>query len=130
MVKILVIEDDAEIVEFMSIAFSTAWPAVEMISTHHGKEGIDLVKTQQPDAVLLDLGLPDISGFDVLKRIRAFSEVPVIIESVRGSEYDVANGLSCGADEYIVKPFGQLELVARVKAVCRSFATPDGDGSR
>ena len=130
MVKILVIEDDAEIVEFISMAFDNSWPGTETISTHHGRKGLELCQTQKPDAVLLDVGLPDISGFDVLKRIRAFSEVPVIIESVRGSEYDVANGLSCGADEYIVKPFGQLELVARVKAVCRGFATPDGDGSR
>ena len=126
--KILVIEDDAEIIEYISMAFDTGWPVIEMISTHQGKEGIKFVKTQQPDAVLLDVGLPDISGFDVLKRIRAFSEVPVIIESVRGSEHDVVKGLSLGADEYIVKPFGQLELVAKVKAVCRSFAGTDGDG--
>lgn len=120
--KILVIEDDAEIIEFISIAFDIGWPGVELVSTHQGNTGLELVETEAPDAVILDLGLPDISGFDVLKRIRTFSAVPVIIISVRGSESDIVKGLDWGADEYIQKPFGQLELLARVKAVLRRTA--------
>jgi two-component system KDP operon response regulator KdpE len=127
--KILVIEDDAEIIEFISIAFDIGWPGVELVSTHQGNKGLELVETEAPDAVILDLGLPDISGFDVLKQIRAFSAVPVIIESVRGSETDIVKGLDWGADEYIVKPFGQLELLARVKAVLRRTACRDVSGS-
>ncbi|RJO62952.1 MAG: DNA-binding response regulator [Dehalococcoidia bacterium] len=123
--KILVIEDDAEIIEFISIAFDIGWPGVELVSTHQGNTGLELVETEAPDAVILDLGLPDISGFDVLKQIRAFSEVPVIIVSVRGSEADIVKGLDWGADEYILKPFGQLELLARVKAVLRRTSGRD-----
>jgi two-component system KDP operon response regulator KdpE len=79
----------------------------------------ELVESDLPDVVILDLGLPDISGFDVLKQIRTFSEVPVIIETVRNNESDIVKGLDWGADEYIIKPFGQLELLAKVKAVLR-----------
>lgn len=117
--KVLVIEDDADIVEFISIAFDMYSPAIEMISTHLGYSGLKLVESASPNIVLLDIGLPDIDGLDALKQIRAFSEVPVIIESVQGDETVVAKGLSWGADNYIVKPFGQLELLARVKAVTR-----------
>jgi DNA-binding response OmpR family regulator len=122
--KILIIEDDAEIIEFVSIALDISWPASEMISTHQGNAGVQLVETAAPDVVLLDLGLPDIDGLDVLKQIRAFSEVPVIIISVRADEPTVVKGLEWGADEYIVKPFGQLELLARIRAVLRR-STPE-----
>ena len=117
--KILVIEDDAEIREFVSIALDVSWPITEMIATHQGNDGVQLVETAAPDVVLLDLGLPDIDGLDVLKQIRAFSEVPIIIISVRADEPTIVKGLEWGADEYIVKPFGQLELLARIRAVLR-----------
>ncbi len=90
-----------------------------MISTHQGEAAAGLVESESPDIVILDLGLPDISGFEVLKDIRLFSDVPVIIVTVRDSEADVVKGLNLGADEYVVKPFGQFELLARVKAVLR-----------
>ena len=123
--KVLVIEDDAEIVEFISIAFDVGWPGAEIISTHQGNTGVKLAKTEAPDAILLDLALPDISGFDVLKQIRAFSKVPVIIESVKRSEANIVKGLDFGANAYIVKPFGQFELLARTKTVLRrTLKTP------
>jgi DNA-binding response OmpR family regulator len=118
--KILIIEDDAEIVEFISIAFSVGLPEVNVISTHEGSAGIGLARTENPDAVILDIGLPDMSGFEVLKQIRAFSKVPIIIESVAASEANIVKGLEWGADEYIVKPFGQFEFLARIKPVLRS----------
>jgi DNA-binding response OmpR family regulator len=121
--RLLVIEDDTDIVEFISIAFDISWPAFEILSTHQGQSGLELVEAKSPDVIILDLGLPDIDGLDVLKQIRAFSSVPVIIESVRGDESTIVKGLDWGADEYIVKPFGQMELLARVKAVLRR-ATP------
>jgi two-component system response regulator VicR len=117
--KILLIEDDADIIEFISIAFDIGWPEIEIIKTHHGNTGLELVESETPDAVILDLGLPDMSGFEVLKQIRAFSAVPVIIVSARGGEASIVKGLDWGADEYILKPFGQLELLARVKSVLR-----------
>jgi two-component system response regulator VicR len=118
--KILIIEDDAEIVEFISLAFEVGWPGTELISTHQGETGIELVETKSPDIIILDLGLPDIIVFEVLKRIRLFSTTPVIIVTVRESEADIVKGLEWGADEYVIKPFGQLELLARVRAVIRS----------
>ena len=118
--KVMIIEDNAEIVEYISIAFDIGWPGTELIKTSEGVKAIELIGSRSPDVVILDLGLPDVSGFDVLKNIRLFSDVPVIIATVRDSEADIVKGLDFGADEYIVKPFGQLELLARVKAVLRN----------
>ncbi len=117
--KVLIIEDDPEIVEFVDIAFEVGWLGTKLLSAHQGNRGVELAESESPDVVILDLGLPDISGFEVLKQIRLFSRVPVIIVTVRDSEADIVKGLELGADEYVVKPFGQLELLARVKAVLR-----------
>ncbi len=118
--KVLIVEDDNEIVEFISLAFETGWPGAEMVTTHHGSHAVELVESESPDIVILDLGLPDIDGFDVLKQIRLFSTVPIIITTVRDSEADIVKGLEWGAEEYVPKPFGQLELLARVRTVLRS----------
>ena len=117
--RVLVIEDDREIVEIISLVFEIRWPEAQVVSTNLGKKGVELVESENPDVVILDLGLPDISGFDVLGEIRAFSDVPVLILTVRGDEADVVRGLERGADEYMVKPFRQLELVSRVQALIR-----------
>ena len=79
--KVLLIEDDAEMAEFVSIAFSVGWPGTELFITHQGRQGIEFTETKDPDIVILDIGLPDISGYDVLKQIRTFSQVPIIIET-------------------------------------------------
>ena len=117
--KVLIIEDNEEIVEAVSVAFQIRWPQVKITSTDRGGEGIELAETESPDLIILDLGLPDISGFDVLKQIRLFSSIPIVILTVRGDEVDVVKGLELGADEYIIKPFRQLEMLSRVKAVLR-----------
>jgi len=117
--KVLIIEDDREIVEIISLAFEIRWPDVKLVSTHLGEKGIELVESENPDVVILDLGLPDISGFDVLKEIRTFSNVPIVILTVRGEEADIVKGLEWGADDYITKPFRQLELLSRIKALTR-----------
>jgi len=117
--KILLIEDDREIVDAISLAFQIRWPEAILISTRLGQKGAELVETESPDIVILDLGLPDISGFEVLKQIRLFSQVPTIILTVRSEEADVVKGLEWGADDYITKPFRQLEFLARVKALIR-----------
>jgi two-component system KDP operon response regulator KdpE len=84
-----------------------------------------MVESQAPDVVILDLGLPDISGFEVLKQIRLFSRLPVIILTVMGDEANIVRGLEYGADDYVVKPFRQMEFLARVKAVIRRQSRPD-----
>ena len=117
--SLIVIEDNEETVGAISIAFQIRWPEVEIISAGEGAKGIELVETRTPDLVILDIGLPDMSGFEVLKRIRLFSAVPVIILTVRGEETDVIRGLEGGADEYIVKPFRQLELLSRAATLLR-----------
>jgi two-component system response regulator VicR len=125
--KLLVIEDDDEIVEAISLAFQIRWPEAQVISTRSGKKGIELVESELPDIVILDLGLPDINGFDVLRKIRLFSQVPIIIVSVRAEEADIIKGLEWGADDYIIKPFRQLELLARIKAQIRRQGQPEGE---
>jgi len=117
--KALVIEDDANILEAISLIFQLRWPEMEVVSSPLGEESIAMVETESPDVVLLDINLPDISGFQVLSEIRRFSDVPVIILTVRGAETDRVKGLELGADDYIVKPFSHVELLARVKAVLR-----------
>ncbi len=116
---VVLIEDDAEIVEAVTLTFKIRWPQATFLSTDSGQEGVTLVEKNNPDLVILDLGLPDTSGYNVLKDIRRFSHVPVIILTARGEETDIVRGLELGADEYIVKPFRQMELLARVKAVMR-----------
>lgn len=123
--KVLAIEDDHEIVEVLSLAFQIRWPEVKFVSTHLGVEGAGLVESENPDVVILDLGLPDISGFDVLKEIRTFSDVPIMILTVRGEETDVVKGLEWGADDYMVKPFRQLELLSRIQALTRRANASD-----
>jgi DNA-binding response OmpR family regulator len=113
--KVLIIEDDQETVEVISLAFKMRWPEAELISAKLGEEGLQLLKSESPQAVILDLGLPDISGFEVLRRIRNVSKVPVVIMSVRRDEAIVVKAIEYGADEYITKPFRQLVLLDKVK---------------
>lgn len=117
--KILVIEDDPSIVEFLETALQIGWPEARLVSASRGKRGIEMVEGSRPDIVLLDLGLPDINGFDVLKRIRSFSDVPVVITTVSGEEGNVVRGLALGANDYVTKPLRPLELIARMKALVR-----------
>jgi PAS domain S-box-containing protein len=123
--KVLTIEDDPEIVDSISLAFDKDWPEAKLISTRMGEEGIDLVETESPDIVILDLGLPDIDGLDVLKSIRLFSSVPIVILTVRGEERDVTRGLDYGANDYVAKPFRKSELLARLKAQLRKQTSED-----
>ncbi len=117
--KILVIEDDKNIVETLCIALGIRWPDAAIITTGLGQDGIRIIQEEAPDAVVLDIGLPDISGFDVLKKIRSFSNVPVIILTLRREEADIIRGLELGADDYQVKPFRPMELLSRIQAQVR-----------
>lgn len=122
--KVLIIEDNPEIVEVICFAFELDWPEAIVTATHLGEEGLELLQTESPDAVILDLGLPDISGFEVLKRIRHLSQIPVIILSAMSDEDYVVKALEYGADEYITKPFRPLELLTRVKILSSREMVP------
>jgi DNA-binding response OmpR family regulator len=123
--KLVIIEDEKSIIDAIGLAFEFRWPGVNLFSASSGKEGINLVKNESPDVVILDINLPDMSGFDVLKNIREFSKVPVIILTVRSEDQDILRGLETGADDYIIKPFNYLTMLARVKSVLRRYeSTP------
>ncbi len=117
--KVLVVEDDPGIIEVVSLCFQLRWSGATVVAAPTGQKGIELVETESPEVVILDIGLPDIDGYKVLKEIRRFSDVPVLMLTVRGEDTDVAKGLELGADDYITKPFSHIELIARVQAVIR-----------
>ena len=122
--KIVVIEDDKSITDAIKVAFEFRWPEVASNAAMTGRDGIRKVREESPDIVILDINLPDMTGFTVLKEIRKFSAVPVIILTVRSDDEDMLTGLEAGADDYIIKPFNYLTLLARVKAVLRRTEKP------
>jgi DNA-binding response OmpR family regulator len=128
-IKVLVVEDSPEIQEAASLIFELHWPEATVIQALKGGEGIEKARLEKPDIVLLDLGLPDMDGLRVLKEVRGFSNVPVIILTVRGEEMDKVRGLEMGADDYVVKPFAHRELLARMKAVLARQASPAAGGT-
>ncbi len=117
--KILVVDDDQQILNALTIGFRLQWPGSTVIPAGDAASGLRMFFEQEPDVVLLDVGMPDRSGYDVLQEIRSVSDTPVIMLTARGEETDQVQGLELGADDYVVKPFGHLALVARIKAVLR-----------
>ena len=122
--KILLVEDAPQVVESLTLAFQLQWSDVEIVSTGEGETAIELVETERPDVVLLDVGLPDIDGYKVLQAIRDFSDTPVIMLTARDETMDKVKGLELGADDYITKPFDHLELLARIRTVLRRLDMP------
>jgi two-component system, OmpR family, KDP operon response regulator KdpE len=117
-IKILVIDDEVQIRKLLRISFESQKYSVEEAGT--GTEGIKLLPMVQPDIVLLDLGLPDMDGMEMLKQIRSWSNVPVIVVSVRNDENSIVNALDNGANDYMTKPFNVGELFARIRALFRN----------
>ena len=117
--KILVVEDAEEVVEAVELCCTIRWPDAEVISTDRGLAVPDLVETESPDIVILDLGLPDVDGLDVLQHLRKTSDVPVIILTARAGDSSKVKGLELGGDDYVVKPFSPAELLARMNAILR-----------
>ena len=114
---VLLVEDESSIAD--NIIYSLNLEGIDCRWTALGQESIDILKDQSIDLVILDVGLPDISGFEVCKQIRLFSQVPIIFLTARGEEIDRVVGLEIGADDYVVKPFSMREIVARVKVNIR-----------
>lgn len=117
LIRILVVDDDVKTVA--SIKLYLEHQGYEVIDASDGRQALSEAKTQKPDLIVLDLMLPEISGIEVCRRLRAESAVPIIMLTSRATEEDKLRGLDLGADDYITKPFSPRELVARIRAVLR-----------
>lgn len=117
--KILIVEDDPQTIEAVGLIFKLKWPQAEAISTRKGSEAAAMVEKEKPDVVMLDIGLPDMSGLDVLKEIRTFSNVPVLIVTGHSDAVTQVKGLELGADDYVTKPFEPGVLLARIRNALR-----------
>jgi len=115
--RILVVDDESEIRRFLRA--SLAAQHHEIIEAANGADALAKLHTAQPDLIILDLGLPDIDGIEVTRRVRGWSHIPIIILSVRNQEADKIQALDAGADDYLTKPFGVGELLARIRGVMR-----------
>jgi two-component system, OmpR family, KDP operon response regulator KdpE len=118
---LLVIDDEVQIRRLLRLTLESAGHAVREVET--GRLGLDEVARRAPDAVVLDLGLPDLSGLEVLRRLREWSRVPVLVLTVLAAEADKVAALDAGADDYLTKPFSGEELLARLRAILRRAPT-------
>jgi two-component system KDP operon response regulator KdpE len=122
--RILVVDDAPDVVESVRLGFTLQWRDVEVLGAGTGEQALDVIEAERPSIVLLDVGLPDLDGFGVLREIRLFSDVPVVMLTARDDAMDKVKGLELGADDYVTKPFNHLELMARVRAVLRRHEMP------
>jgi two-component system, OmpR family, KDP operon response regulator KdpE len=122
--KILVVDDESDVVEALRIGFALQWREIDVLGAGDGATALDLIEHEHPDIVLLDIGLPDIDGFEVLRQVRAFSDVAIVMLTARDDAIDKVKGLELGADDYVTKPFDHLELMARIRAVLRRLDMP------
>ncbi len=114
---VVIIEDEKNICTFIETALENH--DYKTVAAHTGKEGLSYIASLCPDVVLLDLGLPDIDGMDIIRQVREFSAVPILVISARTSESEKVAALDAGADDYITKPFGTSELLARIRTALR-----------
>lgn len=116
-ISILIIEDERNIQTLISLALNSQ--NYKLITAINGKEGLSLITSQCPDLILLDLGLPDMDGETIIQKVRTWSSVPIIVISARTNEAEKVLALDSGADDYITKPFGTSELLARIRTAIR-----------
>ena len=122
---ILVVDDEPQILRVMRASLPIR--GYEVITASSGEDALDELSKHVPDLVILDLVMPDTSGLEVCRRVREFSSVPIIVLSAKGSESDKVTALDLGADDYVTKPFGMDELLARVRAVLRRLSTAESN---
>jgi two-component system KDP operon response regulator KdpE len=122
--KILVVDDDPRLREALEVGLQLQWQDAQVLVANDGEAGLELFFQEEPDVVLLDVSMPRMNGFDVLREIRRVSDVPVIMLTARGEDVDQVRGLELGADDYVPKPFSHLALMARIKAVIRRAEMP------
>jgi DNA-binding response OmpR family regulator len=119
--RLLVIDDDADIRNLLRELLERA--GYEVAESSNGRDGLRTLYSISPDLVLLDVSMPELDGWQTLERIRDLSDVPVLMLTARGHELERVRGLQAGADDYVVKPFGRQELLARVQALLRRAAS-------
>ena len=123
--KILVVEDEQSIAHFISTVLANN--GYEAMQARSGSEAISMISSHCPDLIILDLGLPDMDGLDILRQLRSWSSLPVVVVSARAHEKDKVTALDLGADDYLTKPFGTDELLARVRTAIRHTRTASGN---
>src|ERR1043166_5613425 len=122
---VLVIEDEPPLQKFLRVTLGTQDYNVSEATT--GEQGLRHAATARPDLIVLDLGLPDIDGVELTRRLREWSAVPIIVVSARGKEQDKVVALDAGADDYLTKPFGVGELLARIRVMLRHLASTNAE---
>ncbi len=125
--KVLVIDDEPQIRRALRAGLERS--GFTVMAAASGEEGLDIASTHPSDLVILDLAMPGTDGFEVCKELRKWSKVPIIVLSVRASEEDKIKALDLGADDYLTKPFGVGELLARIRAVLRRFSAAESDSA-
>lgn len=123
---ILLIEDDPQIRRFLRASLTSQ--GYRLLEAVTGEEGLSLAASQRPELVILDLGLPDLDGLEVARRLREWASIPMLVLSARGKERDKIAALDLGADDYVTKPFGVGELLARIRVALRHAPGPEKDG--
>jgi len=126
--RILVVDDEPQILRFLKPSLTAA--GYDVVTAESGRDALRLTALKSPDAILLDLGLPDMDGKDVLRELRTWSKTPVIVLSARDREAEKIAALDLGADDYVNKPFGIGELTARLRAALRHAAQAKGEATR
>ena len=119
--KILIIEDDPGICTFLQTTVSAS--GYDVIVTGRGETALQIISSHCPDCILLDLGLPDMDGGEIIRSVRSWTQTPIIVISARSMEEDKAAALDDGADDYVTKPFGTVELLARIRTAMRHTRT-------
>ena len=125
MTLVMVVDDDQDLAEMLGIVLTGAGIDVDLVS--RGDEVLEVFRNNPPDLVLLDVMLPGLDGIEVCKLLRAESMVPIVMLSAKGDSHDVVRGLEAGADDYVVKPFDPVVLLARIRARLRPLASTGGD---
>ena len=117
--KLLIVDDEPDVVEVIRLTLSLQWYGCELATASDGETALLCFEEEEPDLVILDIGLPDISGFDVCRRLRETSDVPIVMLTVMGAEMDKIKGLELGADDYITKPIKEAELTNKIADLSR-----------
>lgn len=123
--KILIVEDDPGICKFLRL--SLQGQDYDVIETNSGRTALEIISSHCPDLILLDLGLPDMDGNRIIESVRSWTKTPIIVISARSMEEDKAAALDMGADDYLAKPFGTIELMARIRTALRHTRTTSED---
>ena len=119
--KVLVVQDDAGICKFLKTTLTAN--GYEVLVTSTGQQALEIISSHCPDCILLDLGLPDMDGNRIIENVRSWTTTPIIVISARSTEEDKAYALDLGADDYLIKPFGTIELLARIRTALRHTRT-------